>query len=47
MVEKEPTVDPPHVYECYECGHRVTAEQQPVDCPQCGGRMQNVSKPQI
>lgn len=47
MVEREPDVEPPHTYECSECGHRVTADEQPVECPDCGGRMGNVSKPRI
>lgn len=47
MVEREADVDPPHTYECYECSRRVTAEEQPVECPDCGGRMRNVSKPEI
>lgn len=47
MVEREPPVEPPHAYECFECGHRQTAERQPNECPECGGRMQNVSKPRI
>lgn len=47
MVEREPEVDPPHIYECFECGHRESADTQPVECPDCGGRMENVSKPEI
>ncbi|MFB6071392.1 MAG: rubrerythrin-like domain-containing protein [Halobacterium sp.] len=35
----------PHVYECRECEHRVEQDHQPIECPECGGRMQNVSRP--
>ena len=28
-------------YECLECGHVVTAETHPGECPECGGEMQN------
>lgn len=28
-------------YECLQCGRLVTADQHPVDCPDCDGGMQN------
>lgn len=26
-------------YECDNCGHRMEAEHQPGECPECGGEM--------
>lgn len=26
-------------YECDNCGHRMEADHQPVECPECGGDM--------
>lgn len=37
------TPDPPHTYECVDCGYRVTADSHPETCPECGGRMRNLS----
>jgi len=32
-------------YECLDCGNIVTAETQPGECPECGGRdFQNRAK---
>lgn len=46
MVEKRsPAKDPPHEFECMDCGHRTTAPTSPGTCTKCGGRMQNLSKP--
>jgi Zn finger protein HypA/HybF involved in hydrogenase expression len=48
MVQQDPheTDEPPHRYECVDCGERVEAESHPVECPECGGEMQNISKAQ-
>ncbi|MFB6102059.1 MAG: rubrerythrin-like domain-containing protein [Haloplanus sp.] len=35
--------EPPYTYECADCGHRMTAESKPSKCPECGGRMRNLS----
>ena len=46
MAKKDPSSeDPPYTYECLECGNRVEAEHYPGECPDCGGEMQNISKP--
>ncbi|MFB6301984.1 MAG: rubrerythrin-like domain-containing protein [Haloferacaceae archaeon] len=46
MVEKKsPEAEPPHTYECVECGTRTTAESQPLECPDCGAWLRNLSKP--
>ncbi|MFC6765021.1 rubrerythrin-like domain-containing protein [Natrinema soli] len=37
---------PPYTYECMECGHRMTADHQPMECTECEGEMLNLSKPQ-
>lgn len=29
-------------YECAECGYRLTVDEQPLECPECGGMMRNV-----
>ena len=47
MVEKTPDTEPPYTYECVECAERVTADTQPVECPECGGVMENISKPRM
>lgn len=48
MVEaKSPEKQPPHTYECIACGHRVEADEQPLECPDCGELMHNISKPRI
>ncbi|MFB6092713.1 MAG: rubrerythrin-like domain-containing protein [Haloquadratum sp.] len=31
------------IYECVECGARVSASDHPGTCPECGGRMVNIS----
>lgn len=33
------------VYECYECGHRLTIEGHQGLCPECEGRMKNIAVP--
>lgn len=30
-------------YECDDCGHRMEAEHQPGECPECGGEMVDIS----
>lgn len=45
MVRKEPEVDRPATYECYACGHRERSEDGLLECPECGGRVQNLAKP--
>jgi rubrerythrin len=37
--------EPPFVYECMACGHRIEAEHQPQDCPECEGQMQDLGVP--
>ncbi|WP_335999977.1 rubrerythrin-like domain-containing protein [Halorientalis halophila] len=37
--------DPPYIYECTECDHRVSADHQPALCPKCGARMADLSVP--
>lgn len=36
---------PPYIYECADCDHRVEAEHQPGECPECGGEMKDISVP--
>jgi len=38
-------VSPPYLYECVDCGRRVNADRQPVECSKCEGSMRNISKP--
>lgn len=47
MANRDPheTDEPPHTYECTDCGERIEAEHRPGECPECGGYMQNISKP--
>lgn len=33
----------PHVYECFECGRRVT-DPLSRDCDRCGGELRNLSR---
>lgn len=44
--EKTYKKSPPYTYECSECGHRMKADHQPMECPECEGEMLNISKPQ-
>ena len=37
--------DPPYTFECQDCRERVEAESHPGECPDCGGEMQNISRP--
>jgi len=37
--------EPPFIYECVDCGKRLEADHQPVECPECGGEMRNISVP--
>lgn len=39
--------DPPstRTFECLECGERVEADHQPVECEECGGELQDISVP--
>ncbi|SEO56226.1 hypothetical protein SAMN04487948_103240 [Halogranum amylolyticum] len=37
--------NPPYLYECTNSGERVQAENRPGECSECGGYMQNISKP--
>lgn len=52
MAEEEPPPkddpvddEPPYLFECTECGNRTEADERPGACPECGGEMQNLSKP--
>lgn len=33
------------VYECYDCGHRVTVEGHRGECPECPGEVRNIAVP--
>ena len=33
------------IYECSECATRVEGDSQPVDCPDCGARLWDLSVP--
>ncbi|ERG91166.1 MAG: putative signal-transduction protein containing cAMP-binding and CBS domain protein [Haloquadratum walsbyi J07HQW1] len=33
----------PYMYECVECGNRITSDHQPEACPECGGQTRNLS----
>lgn len=33
--------DEERVYECFECGTVIVAEESPGQCPDCGGEMRN------
>ncbi|MFB6301123.1 MAG: rubrerythrin-like domain-containing protein [Halobacteriales archaeon] len=37
--------EPPFEYECLQCGERVTADSQPLECPSCSGEFENISNP--
>jgi CBS domain-containing protein len=37
------SADPPYVYECADCGNRLTGEHGPDECPECGGTLRNIS----
>jgi rubrerythrin len=44
MSRKDPyDPEPPFVYECMDCGHRVEADHHPEACPKCDGEMQDIS----
>ncbi|WP_227378362.1 rubrerythrin-like domain-containing protein [Haladaptatus halobius] len=46
MAERDPIDgEPPYTHECQDCGHRVEADDQPGECQNCGGPMQNISLP--
>jgi len=32
-------------YECLACGARVCSEERVTACPECEGRVQNISRP--
>ena len=34
-----------HTYECLSCGTTVTAVDNPMECPNCGGSLRNKGKP--
>ncbi|SDZ79045.1 hypothetical protein SAMN04488065_0333 [Haloplanus vescus] len=33
------------LYECPECGRRLCESTSPTVCPDCDGRLQNLSRP--
>jgi|GEM_PF-6292938 len=35
----------PYLYECMICGHKLTGDVEPKQCPNCGETMKNVSMP--
>jgi predicted transcriptional regulator len=35
----------PRTFECIDCGHRLSADVRPEDCPECGGQLRNISVP--
>lgn len=37
--------EPPFVYECAACGHRLEADHQPETCPECAGTMVDLGVP--
>lgn len=37
------SAESPYLYECVECGNRITADHQPEACPECGGPTRNLS----
>lgn len=37
--------DTPTTYEWMACGERITADTQPMECPECGGMTQNIDNP--
>lgn len=37
------SADSPYMYECVECGNRITSDHQPESCPECGGPTRNLS----
>lgn len=32
------------IYECFECGHRIT-QQEFRECPHCGGTLKHLGRP--
>ncbi|WP_222920052.1 rubrerythrin-like domain-containing protein [Natrinema sp. SYSU A 869] len=46
MGEQTTRTSPPYTFECTRCGHRMKADQHPMECPKCEGEMLNISKPQ-
>jgi signal-transduction protein with cAMP-binding, CBS, and nucleotidyltransferase domain len=43
MFPQTASVDGSHTYECLQCGHRATTDDRPAECPECGGRLRNIS----
>jgi rubrerythrin len=44
-VDSSPDRAETYTYECESCGRRMEASHQPMQCPVCGGDMQNISRP--
>ncbi|WP_254535275.1 rubrerythrin-like domain-containing protein [Halomarina litorea] len=47
MAEQEVCDEPdgPFTYVCNDCGKRIEADNSPGKCPECGGELENISKP--
>ncbi|MBV0925996.1 rubrerythrin-like domain-containing protein [Halomicroarcula limicola] len=41
MRDVNPKSDEETPYECFECGSIIVAENDPGQCPDCGGPMRN------
>lgn len=41
----DPYDGPTDTYECVACRNRVTDDEGVVSCPECGGRVRNLSVP--
>ena len=46
MSEPDPFESDEPYYECVDCRHRVVGDEFEGECPECGGEMENISKPQ-
>jgi DNA-directed RNA polymerase subunit RPC12/RpoP len=40
------TGDTVSVYECADCGHRFWSSRRPMCCPDCGGSVEGVERPE-
>ncbi|MFC6723218.1 rubrerythrin-like domain-containing protein [Halobium palmae] len=38
-------IESEQVFECVDCGDRITALERPAECANCGGVMKSVNEP--
>lgn len=46
-VDPAPCTEGENLYECQECLTRLCSGDRVTTCPQCGGAMENLSKPRV